>query len=246
MADGQYPRYAGFGYRREFAMTPSQWAAASDPVAMLRHLGADASPRKLRLFAVCCFRHVWSELGNRARVAVKVAEQFADGQVSRRALARENAALRSAAMETCATDGYALAAAQNAAFEAEQIAAHLGMTTEGRRKARTRKNAANAAACVALRDIFTPLGHPASLVLSSSSAALAQAAYEQRLLPSGHLDIQRLAILADAVEEAGCADHDLLHHLRSPGPHVARLLGRWTSSPAGIKHPACKDRRQRV
>jgi hypothetical protein len=50
--------------------------------------------------------------------------------------------------------------------------------------------------------------------------ALAQAAYDQRLLPSCHLDQARLAVLADAIEDAGCADADLLGHLRAPGPHV--------------------------
>jgi hypothetical protein len=49
---------------------------------------------------------------------------------------------------------------------------------------------------------------------------LAQAAYDERLLPSGHLDTARLAVLADALEEAGCADEELLGHLRGPGPHV--------------------------
>ena len=29
-----------------------------------------------------------------------------------------------------------------------------------------------------------------------------------------------LPVLADAMEEAGCADADLLGHCRSPGPHV--------------------------
>jgi hypothetical protein len=29
-----------------------------------------------------------------------------------------------------------------------------------------------------------------------------------------------LPILADALEDAGCTDADLLGHLRSPGPHV--------------------------
>jgi hypothetical protein len=49
---------------------------------------------------------------------------------------------------------------------------------------------------------------------------LAKAAYENRLLPCGTLDSQRLAILADALEEAGCTNVALLAHLRSPGPHT--------------------------
>jgi hypothetical protein len=50
--------------------------------------------------------------------------------------------------------------------------------------------------------------------------ALATAAYEERDLPSGHLHPARLAVLSDALEEAGCTDQDILSHLRSPGPHI--------------------------
>jgi hypothetical protein len=46
---------------------------------------------------------------------------------------------------------------------------------------------------------------------------LAQVAYDERNLPSWELDPARLA---DALEEAGCADADILSHLRGPGPHV--------------------------
>jgi hypothetical protein len=49
---------------------------------------------------------------------------------------------------------------------------------------------------------------------------LAQAIYEERQIPAGHFDIARLAVLADALEEAGCTDANLLAHLRGPGPHV--------------------------
>lgn len=51
-------------------------------------------------------------------------------------------------------------------------------------------------------------------------AGLAQAAYDERLIPEGHLDPARLAVLADALEDAGCPDADILGHLRSPGSHV--------------------------
>jgi hypothetical protein len=49
---------------------------------------------------------------------------------------------------------------------------------------------------------------------------LAQSAYEERSLPDGTLDLARLAVLADALEEAGVTDAQLLEHLRGPGLHV--------------------------
>jgi hypothetical protein len=49
---------------------------------------------------------------------------------------------------------------------------------------------------------------------------LAQAAYDNPNLPEGTLDNGRLAVLADALEEAGCTDADILGHLRGIGPHV--------------------------
>jgi hypothetical protein len=60
---------------------------------------------------------------------------------------------------------------------------------------------------------------------------LAEEVYQERLLPSGHLDPHRLAVLADALEEAG-AEAELIAHLRGPGPHcrgcwaVDLLLGK--------------------
>ena len=61
---------------------------------------------------------------------------------------------------------------------------------------------------------------------------LAQAAYDDRELPAGTLDPMRLGILADALEDAGCAEEVVLSHLRSTGPHVRgcwvtdRILGK--------------------
>lgn len=43
---------------------------------------------------------------------------------------------------------------------------------------------------------------------------------EARKQPSGLLDPVRLAVLADALEDAGCTDAGVLDHLRGPGPHV--------------------------
>jgi hypothetical protein len=74
-----------------------------------------------------------------------------------------------------------------------------------------------------LRDLFGNLFHATTVDpnhLTPVVLSLAQAAYEERLLPSGELDLARLGVLSDALEETGCTDADILGHLRSPGPHV--------------------------
>ncbi len=74
-----------------------------------------------------------------------------------------------------------------------------------------------------LREVIGNPFYPRSFDLSDltpTTLALAQAAYENRALPSGDLCQQRLAVLSDALEEAGGEDADLLRHLRSPGPHA--------------------------
>jgi hypothetical protein len=50
--------------------------------------------------------------------------------------------------------------------------------------------------------------------------ALASAAYKERQMPVGHLNLDRLAVLSDALEDAGCDDAEVLSHLRLPLPHV--------------------------
>jgi hypothetical protein len=73
-----------------------------------------------------------------------------------------------------------------------------------------------AAQCLLARDIF---GLPLHLTaadpnwLTASVRGLAEATYE------GH-DFALLPVLADALEDAGCAEAAILSHLRSPGPHT--------------------------
>jgi hypothetical protein len=71
-----------------------------------------------------------------------------------------------------------------------------------------------------LRDIFgnpfrKPLltDRPATSSSSPVVSELAHAIYDDRAF-------DRLPLLADALEDAGCTDAELLGHLRSPGPHV--------------------------
>jgi hypothetical protein len=39
-------------------------------------------------------------------------------------------------------------------------------------------------------------------------------------MPAGTLDTARLAILADALLDAGCEKEELIQHCRNDGPHV--------------------------
>ncbi len=70
--------------------------------------------------------------------------------------------------------------------------------------------------CSLIRDIF---GNPFRPVAfdpkwrSETAVALAAAIYEERAF-------DRLPILADALEEAGCDHADILTHCRGDGPHV--------------------------
>jgi hypothetical protein len=49
---------------------------------------------------------------------------------------------------------------------------------------------------------------------------LAEVIDQERKLPEGAFDNSRLAILADALLDAGCDDEELLAHLHYSGPHV--------------------------
>jgi hypothetical protein len=49
---------------------------------------------------------------------------------------------------------------------------------------------------------------------------MAEGIYEVRRMPEGTLDAARLAILADALLDAGCEDEELMAHCRGDGPHV--------------------------
>jgi hypothetical protein len=56
--------------------------------------------------------------------------------------------------------------------------------------------------------------------LTTTVLRLAAAAEDERHLVEGNLDSTRLAVLADALEEAGCTCGKILGHLRGPGPHT--------------------------
>ncbi len=125
---------------------------------------------------------------------------------------------------------YAAYAGQATSDAPQQVARELGFSAEAAKDPRDAHIEAEAHEAAIqtdlLRDIFAnsfrPVAiNPAWLAWNDGVVVrLAQAAYKERHLPEGTLDNGLLAILADALEEAGCTDTDILGHLRGPGPHV--------------------------
>jgi hypothetical protein len=212
-------------------MTEEQWLTSTDAQAMLKVLYGKASDRKLRLFACACCRMVWdSLLHTRSRRAVEVAERYADGLATEQDLHRA----RSEAFQVI-SPGVGVVQMVRASrpfwegrwrLAGEAVHFHQPFLI-GRLRWHPGDDDLNGWAPVLLRDLFGAIAFRPLPTLSSSLldwhdrlvVRLAQAAYEERSLPGGELDSTRLSILADALEDAGCTEGELLAHLRGRGPH---------------------------
>jgi hypothetical protein len=233
----------------------ASWLAGTDPGPMLEFVAGRAGARKLRLFAAACCRRVWHLLADeRARKAVEAAERHAEDRITTGTLGRWTR--RAAGVRDRLDDGQGWTAPLLAAHAAVcAVDRDRGLLHTPRVVARAVATAADlrrdspawtravlaeyATLCRLLRDVVgNPFRPPARLAASvlawsgSTAVGLARAAYDERRFPSGELDPARLGVLADALDEAGCTDADLLAHLRGPGPHARRcwpvdlLLGR--------------------
>jgi hypothetical protein len=216
-----------------------EWLASIHPGLMLPFLWDRVQPsdRKLRLFACACCRRIWHLLTDeRSQRAVRVAELFADTLATAEELktAEEDAwAVWEADLERESPgrgmldglgDSYPFsAAAYNAAIQPRWWGAAPAFVAPYQIILDGSSLAEGADQCVLVRDIFGNPFRPVTINpawLTPTVESLAQAAYDERLLPAGELDRDRLAILADALEDAGCDDDTILNHLRQPGSHV--------------------------
>ncbi len=215
------------------------WLTGDDPKPMLEFLRGRASDRKFRLFQVACCRRAWPRLPNAScREAVLVAERYADGQ----ARDRERRVIRNQVARLRVRPGIAVNA-RHAVFVANEkttwrrvyflgVAAIFGRGAKrpgggGSAAYKAAYQAEQRAEAGLVRCIFgnpfrpSPPIDPSVLTWNGGIVpGLAASAYEDRLLPSGQLEPSRLAVLADALEEAGCTGAGILEHLRGPGPHV--------------------------
>jgi hypothetical protein len=239
-------------------LTEEEWLACEDPNPMGDVLRGKATARKLRLFAcACCRQVVWDLLTDeRSRAAVAVAERFADGLATTEKLAAAGQlAAQAIAALTYGTKTYHAASAAHATTRIDwspEVMAHhaawgayvsgeqiiVGMARRAK-AVRERQKAARAAVRLAkakeatlLRDVFgNPFRPPPSMDAAwlawhdGTVRRLAEAVYEERAF-------DRLPVLADALEEAGCTNEEVLAHCRAPGPHtkgcwvVDALLGK--------------------
>jgi hypothetical protein len=223
--------------RKKNSMTEAKWLKDRFVASMLyclRDCGM-SSDRKLRLFAVACCRRVWHLLEDeRSRKAVEVGERHADGLASAEELDRADRDAMRALDEISTARGYdvrvvlrkapftfprgapaAIRWACSAAWTATEEAERAAWTAEG--VANGKELAAN---CDLLRCIFGNPFHPQPTLNPSilgwnngTMVKLARAIYDERAF-------DRLPILADALEDAGCDNAAILAHCRQPGEHV--------------------------
>jgi hypothetical protein len=217
-------------------MTESDWNSCTDPRPMLEFLQGKVSDRKLRLFGCACCRQVWSLLSDKySRKALTTVERYADAEVSGEKLgfawgdARRAAqvAHRQERQTADATAMWAVALLCEADIGRGLAAVGLAARCKAYPNETLRLADAQWEQLFLLRDIFgnpfrpSPPFSPAVLNWNDGTVRrIAETLYEDRRMPEGTLDTARLAILADALLDAGCDNDDLIQHCREPGPHV--------------------------
>lgn len=197
-------------------MTEQLWLACNDPKPMLKMV-RDRSDRKLRLFALAC---VWEDIRFIRLMfpphpipddfieAAICFERYADGLVTREEWSQTR---RKANWTPWSYD--------NAYREADiAILCAAGAANWDGQKYRGDNHEQDELNLLAqfLRCIFGNPFRVASVTpswLTSTVTALARSIYDDR-------SFDKFPILADALEDAGCADETILTHCRQPDAHV--------------------------
>lgn len=214
-------------------MTETEWLAAKSPHLMFNFLGRTLSPRKLRLVGIACCRRLRSLMAiEECCEAVMLAERLVEGEATTEevALLREQMKTEYLALNQRKrhTRMWCVGAARNLlqdddsylrgdpiwAGDADLLRAYASASSSVTNERKHDEN--HQAQAGLLRDI---IGNPFRPVvadpswLTSDVIALAQGIYEDRAF-------DRMPILADALQDAGCDNEDVLSHCRQPGEHV--------------------------
>jgi len=216
-------------------MTEAEWLACDSPQCMIDFVARKSSRRKLRLFACACCRTLWDHLQEEVRKTVAAAERYADGLIRdssvtgwyRRSMharnrlegrGRRKVSAYQSAIEAALPDQY-FDRVRRVHEEVARAAADLAQGERAKAAWDAEFLAAARQLAPLLRDIVgDPFRRcrldPAWLAWEDDMVRkMALSAYEDRTY-------DRLPILADALEEAGCTDAAVMEHLRGPGPRV--------------------------
>jgi hypothetical protein len=214
-------------------MTEAEWLAETTPIRMLSLLAKRGRERKLRLYACGCFRRIMNRYPDEALPQeVIVSEQVADGMGAVRELVElqaQRGALGGFSPEWAASNALSAvleAVPHNAAERAARFTGEfeLFLAEELNRSQRVptpasalrAKEIEDQALADLLRCIFGNPFRPVSLDpswLTSTVVAIAAGIYADRAF-------DRLPILADALEDAGCDHAGILAHCRGTDPHA--------------------------
>jgi len=188
------------------------------------------SDRKLRLFACACCRNVWHLLANaECRHAVEVAERFADGIANSNdmqlALASLDKARQVALRRTVPIGAPFSIERKQASFDAasaclSQSEHWFADCADAVQVLAPYREDARATQIRLLHDIAGPIPFRQPFIDAhllrwhdGTIGKLAQAIYDERAF-------DRLPILGDALEDAGCHEAEVLDYCRRPGVHV--------------------------
>ena len=208
-------------------MTEQEWSQATDPQAMLEFLRGKTSERKLRLFACSVCRQLASFVGTREYIrGIEAAEAYADGGRMKAAMKRCRQALNERMVSLVDTSGHGQSDEWNALFlghvaicekDYRSFPTCLSYLQSGLGGDSVKK--AISVSYLNVRDIF---GNPFRPITIDPAwltwhggllVSMSQQMYASR-------DFRDMPVLADALEEAGCQDQDILAHCRSGGEHV--------------------------
>lgn len=199
-------------------MTEAEWLACGDLQQLIKALRHSSHDRKLRLFACACVRNVKDQLSDGPWLAaVELAERFAD-DVTRRVELDE---MYQATTRAWGEAGYAWAAiistgmtvltpeagcaALHASSHCCKVGVPKGTTSRKVALAAIREHNFALFQCI-LGNPFRPVAFTPEW-RTDTAVAIAQQMYESR-------DFSVMPILADALQDAGCDNDDILTHCR--------------------------------
>jgi hypothetical protein len=195
-------------------MIQENWQGCNDPDTILHQLQEKVSPRRLRLAACAFGRRVWDHLSENDRRALEIAERYADKLASKSELQDARKKCRNSQFGEAITAGGAWESARSTSGATAWIAVISAPLLVGGVHVNALRKQAEL-----LRDIFgmNPRGFPVDPHWlgwgQGTVRLLARAIYQERRFAD-------VPVLADALEEAGCDNPDILSHCRSVEEHV--------------------------